>query len=100
MSEAPDKPAILAAPESASGFRHWMARNAWRLVLLFGGVLLPLAGFVALADEVHEFDELAGQELQHSKTVFAATHTADKKFLKKHDAARCRDRDCRPDDQC
>nr|WP_312392490.1 phosphatase PAP2 family protein [Stenotrophomonas geniculata] len=56
MSEAPDKPAILAAPESASGFRHWMARNAWRLVLLFGGVLLPLAGFVALADEVHEFE--------------------------------------------
>ena len=54
MSEAPDKPAILAAPESASGFRHWMARNAWRLVLLFGGVLLPLAGFVALADEVGE----------------------------------------------
>lgn len=54
--EAPDKPAILAAPESASGFRHWMARNAWRLVLLFGGVLLPLAGFVALADEVHEFE--------------------------------------------
>jgi len=56
MSEAPDKPAILAAPESASGFRHWMARNAWRLLLLFGGVLLPLAGFVALADEVHEFE--------------------------------------------
>ena len=54
MSEAPDKPAILAAPESASGFRHWMARNAWRLLLLFAGVLLPLAGFVALADEVHE----------------------------------------------
>lgn len=56
MSEAQDKPAILAAPEPASGFRHWMARNAWRLVLLFAGVLLPLAGFVALADEVHEFE--------------------------------------------
>ena len=39
MSEAPDKPAILAAPESASGFRHWMARNAWRFVLLFAGVV-------------------------------------------------------------
>lgn len=56
MSEAPDKPTILAAPEPASGFRHWMARNAWRLLLLFAGVLLPLAGFVALADEVHEFE--------------------------------------------
>ena len=54
MSEAPGKPTILAAPEPASGFRHWMARNAWRLLLLFAGVLLPLAGFVALADEVHD----------------------------------------------
>lgn len=56
MSGTPGKPAILAAPEPASGFRHWMGRNAWRLVLLFAGVLLPLAGFVALADEVHEFE--------------------------------------------
>ncbi|WP_367381992.1 phosphatase PAP2 family protein [Stenotrophomonas cyclobalanopsidis] len=56
MSGTPGKPAILAAPEPASGFRHWMGRNAWRLVLVFAGVLLPLAGFVALADEVHEFE--------------------------------------------
>jgi len=56
MSGSPGKPAILAAPEPASGFRHWMGRNTWRLVLLFAGVLLPLAGFVALADEVHEFE--------------------------------------------
>jgi len=56
MSEASDKPAVLAAPEPAAGVRHWMARNAWRFVLLFAGVLLPLAGFVALADEVHELE--------------------------------------------
>ncbi len=57
MSEAQDKPTVLGAPEAAAGFRHWMGRNAWRFVLLFIGVLLPLAAFVALADEVHEFEE-------------------------------------------
>jgi len=56
MSAASDKPTVLAAPEAAAGFRHWMAHNAWRFVLLFAGVLLPLAGFVALADEVHELE--------------------------------------------
>lgn len=45
-----------APHEEAAGFRHWMARNAWRFALLFAGVLLPLAGFVALADEVHELE--------------------------------------------
>jgi len=35
-----------------------MGRNAWRFVLLFVGVLLPLAGFVALADEVHELESI------------------------------------------
>ncbi len=53
MSEATYKPAVLAAPEPAAGVRHWMARNAWRFVLLFACVLLTLAGFVALDDEVH-----------------------------------------------
>ena len=42
--------------EEAAGFRHWLARNAWRFILLFGGVLLPLALFVELADEVHELE--------------------------------------------
>jgi len=58
MSEAPDKPAILAVPEEAAGFRRWLSRNAWRFALLFAGVLVPLAGFVALADEVHEFEAI------------------------------------------
>lgn len=40
----------------AAGLRRWFAHNAWRLVLLFVGVLLPLAGFVALADEIHEVE--------------------------------------------
>lgn len=56
MSAASDKPDVLAGQEPVAGFRHWMAHNAWRFVLLFAGVLLPLAGFVALADEVHEFE--------------------------------------------
>ena len=38
----------------AAGVRRWLAHNAWRLVLLFVGVLLPLAGFVTLADDIHE----------------------------------------------
>jgi len=58
MSEAPGKPTVLATPEPAAGVRHWMGRNAWRFVLLFVGVLLPLAGFVALADEVHELESI------------------------------------------
>lgn len=56
MSDGLDKPAILAAHEQAAGFRHWMSRNAWRFVLLFAGVLLPLAVFVSLAEDVHEFE--------------------------------------------
>ena len=56
MSAASDKPDVLAGREPVAGFRQWMAHNAWRFVLLFAGVLLPLAGFVALADEVHEFE--------------------------------------------
>ena len=56
MSAASDKPDVLVGQEPVAGFRHWMAHNAWRFVLLFAGVLLPLAGFVALADEVHEFE--------------------------------------------
>jgi len=56
MSDAQDKPSILGAPEAASGFRDWLSRNAWRFVLLFAGILLPLAVFVSLAEEVHEFE--------------------------------------------
>jgi membrane-associated phospholipid phosphatase len=63
MSDALDKPAVLAAAEPAVGVRHWMGRNAWRFVLLFVGVLLPLAGFVALADEVHELEAIYFDDL-------------------------------------
>lgn len=58
MSVASDKQAAPATHEPAAGFRQWMGHNAWRFVLLFAGVLLPLAGFMALADEVHELEEL------------------------------------------
>lgn len=47
-----------AATESAAGIRAYMLRNAWWLVLLFTGVLIPLGVFVALADEVHELEAL------------------------------------------
>lgn len=36
--------------------------NGWRLLLLFVGILLPLAVFVALADEVHELEALVFDE--------------------------------------
>ena len=32
----------------AAGVRDWLAHNAWRVVVLFLCLLLPLAGFVAL----------------------------------------------------
>ncbi|HYG06724.1 MAG TPA: phosphatase PAP2 family protein [Stenotrophomonas sp.] len=44
--------------ESPAGFRHWLASNAWRIVLLFAGVLLPLGVFASLADEVHELEAM------------------------------------------
>ncbi|MBB4128991.1 undecaprenyl-diphosphatase [Xanthomonas translucens] len=54
MSAAPGE----APAERAAGVRHWLRRNAWRIGLLFAGVLLPLGVFVALADEVHELENV------------------------------------------
>lgn len=42
----------------AAGVRDWLAHNAWRVVVLFLCLLLPLAGFVALAEEIHEAEAL------------------------------------------
>lgn len=56
MSEVPDNRIGPADQEEAAGVRHWLSRNAWRFLLLFAGVLVPLAVFVALADEVHAFE--------------------------------------------
>ena len=42
----------------AAGLRDWLAHNAWRIAVLFVGLLLPLAGFVVIADEVHEAEAL------------------------------------------
>lgn len=50
MPEAPDN----SQREEAASVRHWLGRNGWRFVLLFVGVLLPLAIFVSLVDEIHE----------------------------------------------
>ena len=42
----------------AAGVRDWLAHNAWRIAALFVCLLLPLAGFVTLADEIHEAESL------------------------------------------
>ncbi len=42
----------------AAGLRDWLAHNAWRIVLLFVGLLLPLAVFVELAEDIHEAEIL------------------------------------------
>lgn len=42
----------------AAGVRDWLVHNAWRIVVLFICLLLPLAGFVTLADEIHEAESL------------------------------------------
>lgn len=39
--------------------RHVLRRHGWRLLLLFGGVLLPLWTFAELADEVREAQSFA-----------------------------------------
>ncbi len=52
----------VAPAESPAGFRQWLRGNAWRLALLFVGVLLPLGGFVALADEVHALEPFVFDE--------------------------------------
>ncbi|KLD78016.1 phosphatase PAP2 family protein [Xanthomonas hyacinthi] len=54
MSAAPGE----TPAERAAGVRHWLRRNAWRIGLLFAGVLLPLGVFAALADEVHELENV------------------------------------------
>lgn len=53
MSAAPGESAAEAA-----GLRRWLRLNAWRVVLLFAGVLLPLGVFVALAEDVHALEDL------------------------------------------
>ncbi len=47
--------------ESPAGFKGWLRSNAWRMALLFAGVLLPLGLFVDLADEVHALENRAGK---------------------------------------
>lgn len=50
---------MSAAPaESPAGFKGWLRSNAWRMALLFAGVLLPLGLFVDLADEVHALENV------------------------------------------
>jgi len=52
----PQQPAeaIAVAKQEARFGAEFLRKHGWRLLLLFGGVLLPLWGFAALAEEVHE----------------------------------------------
>lgn len=42
----------------AASLRDWLAHNAWRIAVLFVGLLLPLAGFVVIAGDIHEAEAL------------------------------------------
>jgi membrane-associated phospholipid phosphatase len=42
--------------------REWLGRNAWRVALLFVGILLPLVFFGMLADEIHEGESFSWDE--------------------------------------
>lgn len=53
MTEGPAQAASVARGERRA-ILDFLLRHRWRLLLLFGGVLLPLWGFAELADEVHE----------------------------------------------
>ncbi len=51
----PVAPGNKDAAEDA-GLGRWLGHNAWRFVVLFVGVLLPLGAFVALANEIHAME--------------------------------------------
>jgi undecaprenyl-diphosphatase len=53
-ADSPDEHALQA--DSPTGFRHWLGARLWRIGLLFAGVLLPLAVFAELAEDVHELE--------------------------------------------
>lgn len=44
--------------DAAAACIGFARRHGWQLALLFGGVLLPLWGFLELADEVHEAEAI------------------------------------------
>ncbi|MCL7713902.1 phosphatase PAP2 family protein [Stenotrophomonas mori] len=46
------------ARREAARIRSWLVHNGWRIAVLFVCLLLPLAGFVTLADEIHGAESL------------------------------------------
>ncbi|MEO6365397.1 MAG: phosphatase PAP2 family protein [Luteimonas sp.] len=52
------KPDAVLKEEARFG-AAFVRRHGWRLALLFGGVLLPLWGFAALAEDLHEGEPFA-----------------------------------------
>ena len=57
---APESGGILRG--EARALRSVLARQGWWLLLLFGGLLLPLWGFIELADEIRENEPLPFDE--------------------------------------
>ncbi len=53
VPQRPADPNSIVRQEARFG-AAFLRRHGWRLTLLFGGVLLPLWGFVELADELRE----------------------------------------------
>jgi membrane-associated phospholipid phosphatase len=48
--------------EASAACGAFARRHGWKLALLFGGMLLPLWGFLELADEVHEAEVIPFDE--------------------------------------
>lgn len=76
MHEAP-----ADSRSEAAGLRRWLAHNTWRLLVLFVGVLLPLAGFVTLADEIHEAEALHFDDVLLWKMHALASPALDSFFV-------------------
>lgn len=60
-AEAARETAVVARAEAQAG-KSFLRRHGVRLLLLFGGLLLPLWGFAELADEVHEAEAILFDE--------------------------------------
>ncbi|WP_407351362.1 phosphatase PAP2 family protein [Luteimonas sp. R10] len=60
MPKPADLPAILATGVRAGG--RFLGDHGWALVLLFGGVLLPMWAFSELADEIRDAEAIAFDE--------------------------------------
>ena len=79
----PQQPAeaIAVAKQEARFGAEFLRKHGWRLLLLFGGVLLPLWGFSELAEEVHEAEAFAFDAPILQMAHDMARHGFDQLFL-------------------